>query len=178
MKKIPYLKEVLIHVSVWVCLSIFPLISTSSFSKDFPSDAIPRLIGMPILFYTNYFLLIPKLLLKKKVILYVLASIAFLALFNYILINSISLLSPTGMKPFEGMERYMIEERRFVFAKGFRYVFPVIFSLTYFLLGGIFSLVVDFFKRDRAAKVIQSQQKEMELQFLRTQLNPHFLFNS
>lgn len=61
---------------------------------------------------------------------------------------------------------------------GIKHAIPVVFSLTIFLLGGIFSLVVDFYKRDRESKVLESEQKEIKLQFLRNQLNPHFLFNS
>ncbi|WP_299109821.1 sensor histidine kinase [uncultured Winogradskyella sp.] len=61
---------------------------------------------------------------------------------------------------------------------GIRHAIPIVFSLSIFLLGGIFSLVVDFYKRDRESKELENEQKEIKLQFLRNQLNPHFLFNS
>ena len=62
--------------------------------------------------------------------------------------------------------------------RGLKYVMPLIFILSIFLLGGIFSLVIDFYKRERKAKQLETNKKDMELQFLRTQMNPHFLFNS
>ncbi|MEZ4801711.1 MAG: sensor histidine kinase [Gelidibacter sp.] len=62
--------------------------------------------------------------------------------------------------------------------RGMRYMFPVAFSLSIFLLGGIMALVSDFYKLEHLSKQIETERKEMELQFLRSQLNPHFLFNS
>jgi len=169
-------KELFIHLTVWLCFSLIPL--TTSFIElgRVPSDVVVRLLLMPVLFYSNYLIFVPYLLLKKRLFLYIIVSILFLAIFNLLLINAVS---NTFMQELEAdaavIEQINSDSRIIHFAK---YMVPLIFSFAVFLLGGIFSLVIDFYKRDRIAKSIKTEQKEMELQFLRTQLNPHFLFNS
>ena len=64
------------------------------------------------------------------------------------------------------------------FIKEMKYIVPLILSVSIFLLGGIFALVIDFYKREGESKELESTKKEMEIQFLRAQMNPHFLFNS
>jgi LytS/YehU family sensor histidine kinase len=59
-----------------------------------------------------------------------------------------------------------------------RFVVPAVFSLTVYLLGGIYALVIDFYRRERASRAIEHEKTDIKLQFLRNQLNPHFLFNS
>lgn len=58
------------------------------------------------------------------------------------------------------------------------YFMTFTFSFAFFLLGGVLALTKNFYKRDRITQTIRAQRNETELQFLRAQLNPHFLFNS
>ncbi|WP_299117435.1 histidine kinase [uncultured Winogradskyella sp.] len=173
MKNVSHLKEVFIHISVWLCLSLIPITISFLELDRIPSDVYSRVLLMPVLFYSNYFIFVPKLLLKKKVLLYIVTSVLFLASFNYLMINMVPNVS------FNTMQEEIIKQRGNIrFLKGMRYMMPLIFSLSIFLLGGIFSLVIDFYKRERLSKQLENNKKEIELQFLRTQLNPHFLFNS
>lgn len=80
--------------------------------------------------------------------------------------------------PFEKFESMIKAQENTPIVSDIRYVMLIIFSLSIFLLGGIISLVIDFYQREKHSKELETNQKEMELQFLRTQLNPHFLFNS
>ncbi|MDO6596629.1 histidine kinase [Oceanihabitans sp. 2_MG-2023] len=167
-KKISY-KEIIIHTIVWICISIFPLLTAYIDLGEVPSDMYLRQAMRPILFYVNYSIFVPYLLLRRKLFLYIIISIVFLFLYNYI------------------SEEIIFSEFRNNMPKppnnrggpfGLRHAIPIVFSLSIFLLGGIFSLVVDFYKRDRLSKELQNEQKDIKLQFLRNQLNPHFLFNS
>ncbi|GAA4274510.1 hypothetical protein GCM10022258_38060 [Aquimarina gracilis] len=69
-------------------------------------------------------------------------------------------------------------ENDFPPVKDMRYAMRGVFLFAFFLLGGIFCLMVDFYKRDKLSKETEAQRTETELQFLKAQLNPHFLFNS
>ncbi|MBV7267745.1 sensor histidine kinase [Winogradskyella luteola] len=173
MKNVPHLKELFIHISVWLCFSLIP-ITTSFFELDrVPSNVYSKILLMPILFYSNYFIFVPKLLLRRKVLLYIVTSVLFLVVFNYLTIKIVPNAS------LDTLQEEILKRRGDIpFLRGMRYMMPLIFSLSIFLLGGIFSLVIDFYKRDRLSKQLESNKKEIELQFLRTQLNPHFLFNS
>ncbi len=173
------LKELLIHVFVWLCFSLIPI--TTAFSLDFkkvPTELYYRLPLMPILFYVNYFVLVPKLLLKKRILVYILVSVLFLTAFNYVMVKVIPHSAFATMDKEVIRSEMLKRDMPIPIMKGMRYGIPMVFSLAIFLLGGIFSLVIDFYKRERLSKSMENQQKEMELQFLRTQLNPHFLFNS
>ncbi|MBU2929414.1 sensor histidine kinase [Winogradskyella psychrotolerans] len=170
-KNISY-KELIVHVVVWLCVSIFPLLTAYIDLGEIPSDLYLRQLMRPILFYVNYLVFVPYILLKRKLILYIVVSILFLALYNYI---STELITNTIA---EGFRNRMQPPKPPGGPFGMRHAIPVVFSLSIFLLGGIFSLVVDFYKRDRLSKELENEQKEIKLQFLRNQLNPHFLFNS
>ncbi len=165
-------KELIVHILVWICISIFPLFSAYIDLGKIPSEMYLRLSLRPILFYANYLVFVPYLLLNRKLLLYIFVSIAFLILYNYV---SEELITNTITREFRDFPK---PPNMPAGPFGIRHAIPVVFSLSIFLLGGIFSLVVDFYKRDRESKELENEQKEIKLQFLRNQLNPHFLFNS
>ncbi|MFD2541447.1 sensor histidine kinase [Lacinutrix gracilariae] len=169
--KIAY-KEIIIHTLVWVCLSIFPLLTAYIDLGEIPSGMYLRQALRPIVFYVNYLIFVPYFLLKRKLGLYILVSILFLVLYNYV---TEELLINTAELQFRNMNRpENMPGRPF----RIRHIIPVMFSLSLFLLGGIFSLVVNFYKREHLSKELENKQKDIKLKFLRNQLNPHFLFNS
>ncbi|WP_179334539.1 sensor histidine kinase [Winogradskyella costae] len=170
-KKISY-KEYIVHILVWLCISIFPLLTAYLNLGKIPYEVFLKQLMNPILFYVNYLVFVPYILLKRKLFFYIVASILFLALYNYV--SEVLITNPIRNE-FRNME---MRPNRPGGPFGIRHAIPVVFSLTIFLLGGIFSLVVDFYKRDRLSKELENEQKEIKLQFLRNQLNPHFLFNS
>jgi two-component system LytT family sensor kinase len=126
------------------------------------------------LFYINYTLLIPELIkLRKRYWWYVLSIAALILVMGLIKtviasLNSDIMLSftnqRTNKKEYVDITTYAI---RTIFTSGF---FIVISSLLNF--------AVDWFANDRIQRNLESEKKDMELQFLKSQLNPHFLFNS
>ncbi|WP_179352188.1 sensor histidine kinase [Winogradskyella vidalii] len=170
-KKNPY-REILIHTLVWLFISVFQLFTAYINLGEIPRGMFIRQAITPILFYVNYLVFVPYILLKRKLLLYIVASIAFLVLYNFLteelIFNSVA-------RELRDLPR---PPNRVGGPFGIRHAMPLVFSLTIFLLGGIFSLVVDFYKRERLSKALENEQKEIKLQFLRNQLNPHFLFNS
>jgi len=168
---------VLLHILFWslVTVLLWSLLEPQK-TGGVPKFRYLRMLQGPFLFYINYLILVPMLLLKKRIFWYVLASILFLAFFNFLSVQ----LAPAAPR-LETMEQFNEATKGFRFPpppNGFRYMLPVTFSLSIFLLGGVFALITDFYKRDSTATHMEAKKKEMELQFLRTQLNPHFLFNS
>lgn len=168
----PYkIKTILIHLSIWCCFLLFPLTTAILELGNIPEKMLYRLLSTPVLFYANFSFLIPKLLLRKKIILYLIVSIVFLIIFNLIAFQF------AGGLPFERIE-HLVEENQVKFVKSFKFAIPFALTLSIFLLGGIFKIVLTYFEKERDSKLLENQQKEIQLQFLRTQLNPHFLFNS
>ncbi len=172
MKRTFRIKEFWIHSISWICLLSFPLgITLIQIGKIYPAF-LAQIFFNPIVFYANYSLLAPKLLLKKKIILYIVTSISFLILFNFI-VNKI----PINI-PFDRLDSFIRSEDGFPPVRNLKHAMRGIFFFAFFLLGGIFCLMVDFYKRDKLSKETEVQRTETELQFLKAQLNPHFLFNS
>ncbi|NRR92265.1 sensor histidine kinase [Winogradskyella undariae] len=161
------------HIIIWLCISIFPLLTAYIDLGEIPSAMYFRQVIRPILFYVNYLFLVPYILLKRKLGLYVIVSILFLLLYNYV---GEELIASHFASQFIDMPKS--PSGRPGGPLVIRHAIPLVFSFSIFLLGGIFSLVVDFYKRDRESKELENEQKEIKLQFLRNQLNPHFLFNS
>jgi len=46
------------------------------------------------------------------------------------------------------------------------------------VMSSLLKFATDWFSNERVQRNLESQKKDMELQFLKSQLNPHFLFNS
>ncbi len=113
-----------------------------------------------VLIYTNLQVLIPIFLAKKKNMLYVF--VLFTTIILYILFLRIT-----------GLEKIVYN-----FA-GWRNVFSMVLNTTLFLL---LSLLYWYFKQWQLERegqlVLQNQKLEAELNFLRSQMSPHFMFNA
>ncbi|XLS29533.1 sensor histidine kinase [Flavobacteriaceae bacterium M23B6Z8] len=184
------IQEFWFHLLGWICLLSFPIItSINQFGQVFPELFI-RFLQAPLVFYANYFILAPRFLLEKRILAYVLISIAFLAFVVwFVLFVFPDPALPTasnfdklkGVYPFIGDMPYA-EFKRFEenmpMLRNVPYLLGAVFSLSFFLLGGVFRLMKHFYHRERITKEKEIRRTQTELQFLRTQLNPHFLFNS
>ncbi|GMN07075.1 sensor histidine kinase [Croceitalea sp. MTPC5] len=171
MKKSLKIKEFWIHIIAWVCIATFPLFVSISLFQEYEPGMFLRISFPPLLFYMNYSLLVPKLLLKKKMVAYVGASILFLVFF-ILLVNQVNFFFP--VRGFGEIQNLLGEDQ----LRPIQYFSATFISLAFFLLGGLMKLIKDFYNRDKAQKEIEVQRAETELEFLKAQLNPHFLFNS
>lgn len=123
-------------------------------------------------FYINYILLIPELIKKrKKYWLYIIAFFLLIAA-SALVKTTIAVLNPTDMlgHQMEGKKiEYSVDE----------YVIGKSLIAGFFLVSSaIISFIVDWFSSQSIQRNLETERREMELQFLKSQLNPHFLFNS
>jgi len=141
--------------------------------RDFPNTIVAikitsvKIIALALLVYSTNYLLIPKLLYKKKYLIFfaVYLSLIFGVGLLKIYVNE-KLLSPF----FHGID---------VFSDFRERVYDNIIPL--FLLtstGAAIKLVSDYVQTQRRLAAISKEKSETELKFLKSQINPHFLFNS
>lgn len=125
------------------------------------------------IFYINYIFLIPEFIVKKKkYLLYVLSFLLLIA-------ASVILKTAAAVLYRDDVLTYVNDAKQKVEMPVHNFVIYVIFISGFFLISScIIKFIIDWFATDRIQRSLESERREMELQFLKSQLNPHFLFNS
>ncbi|MES2417914.1 MAG: sensor histidine kinase [Bacteroidota bacterium] len=123
------------------------------------------------LFYINSLILIPDIIKRRqKSWLYVFLLLGLIAVAVIIKLG-IAVIYPEIILEHGQSKRKVVAYNEYIaralFVSGF---FVVISSLLKF--------ATDWFSNERIQRSLESEKKDMELQFLKSQLNPHFLFNS
>ncbi|MCB4809459.1 sensor histidine kinase [Tamlana sp. 62-3] len=176
-KKIP---PIVIHVLLW---TFFLIISASQIYYrigSIPQDFIIRSFTLILAFYLNFNLLVPYLLLNKKIPLYFLVLLAFSFFFSFILHEFLPrpIDSPPNFNS-NNFPKLPPPENHGPLFLNFRGFFPSGgLLLLIFTLSTSIKLGLEWFKSENKRVAIESEKVNSELSFLKAQLNPHFLFNS
>jgi hypothetical protein len=165
------LKTILTHILIWIVLICLPFYFTSKTLIDFhPTKDFHALIHFGIsnvllimLFYLNYFLLIPKMLFRNQYLLYFIICIGlFLLLFK----------SPGWIGDLFTPRRVMIKPDENAIK-----MFPMLFSNSILMYISVFVSSIALRMNNRL-KQIEKFKYNSQLSNLRAQINPHFLFNT
>lgn len=178
---------------LWI--AFFAMLTVSNISMDLGLSAALSAIevaGMILLFYVNTLVLMPRLLVKHKVVLYLVfsgvllfASVSQLAYLADFVIREYdefavaeeeqSLLDiqlPSETRPF-----FEDDDRTSVLEDSLKLKIAVIFVCTYLFSSLLY--YVNKANRDEQERLeLERKRSQMELRFLRSQINPHFLFNA
>lgn len=153
-------KEVIFQISLHIVLFLF-----YSFDRN-----QPQIQEFKVMAFLNYamgafiinYVLLPKLFYKKKYLYFLLSIVVIITAIIYV-------------------EEFVLEKIYYPKTRGTKFlgiiyslldVMPVITILTGFKFGW------DASKKQLQVEALQSSVKESELQFLKSQINPHFLFNN
>ena len=163
----------LIHLSFW-CLYFsffyyqitFPRRGEEvDYSRAF-FDASTHILLMAILSYLNYFYLLPRFLIHKNTIKYLLE---FIVPFTVIVVADLFL------------KRYIYadigEHKRFLYASKF-ILQQATTTLFIAIFVGMLKFAEDWLSLEAKKKELENQKLTAELTFLKAQINPHFLFNT
>lgn len=175
-----------IHVAVWVLLILnhtVPIFQHNAFHsfKDRPQSFGLFIkyflceVGFSsitaLCFYSNYLLVAPQLFVKRnyfKAVLYIVLILMALICWRYIV-------EFWFFKPILGFDNYRGKPvtAEFYISNIFYYYFPA-----YFVYGIIYFFAENWYRTQQREQELQKEQAAAELTFLRSQINPHFLFNS
>lgn len=121
------------------------------------------------LVYFNLYFLMPRFLLKKRI-------------FNYVVVLIVSIIITTLFSSyylyfyFKNINIYLPTSEFFASAPGkIAIITEVILSLC---LSMTLFLIDEWYRKERSIREIEQKQLETELNLLKNQINPHFLFNS
>jgi len=139
--------------------------------QDYPRETgwlvtLIKVVDLAIMVYITNYLLIPRLLYKKK---YVLFGITFLlCVFGFSMLK-MYLEGQVMNRPhlFNMFTQFKV-----------RFYDNVIPHILLVSTGAAFKLLVDYARSQRRLGEISKEKAETELNFLKSQINPHFLFNS
>lgn len=165
---------ILIHVLIWAVVLVMPLFVTSPDRPLMSGMEYVRFLVVPIsfmvIFYINYFLLIDRLLTRHRLAMFIVVNVLMVAvvmaavhlLFRYVL-------PPDLHRP--PKERPLMDTLMFFMRNALMYFLVIGASVAVRMTGG-------WYKAEAARKELEHRRSEAELQNLKSQINPHFLFNT
>lgn len=169
-----YIPQILVHVFIWCVLYGLLLYPFFTLPRPVPIDLLILILAATVMFYINYFYLVPHFLLNEKKIQYITVSVLVFGLVIYGTHLIFPPLTPRGlpnpMHPFQPPQNDLLSFR-------FRLIPIITFGVPY-LFSTMLRVYVGWQKNENLRKSIEKEKIQSELQFFKAQLNPHFLFNS
>ncbi len=167
---------IIMHSLFWLMMLTIAL-ATIYFGKHTTKDLIYSYGLFSMLnisaFYINYIFLIPEFIQKRKKYWIYVFSFIFILAASVLIKTTIAMLNPIDLLQSIGKkgEIHHISISEYIIVSTFFSGFVLVTSC-------IIKFSVDWFSNERIQRNLESEKKDMELQFLKSQLNPHFLFNS
>ncbi|WP_447642316.1 MULTISPECIES: sensor histidine kinase [Chitinophagaceae] len=175
--------QLVFNIITWILILFMPFLFFP-YNRDFSPFHSERfvtwytfsIIYLVAFYYVNGYVFIDKLLARKKILAYIILTLAcfflYLYLFNFI--------SRTAMET----QKFMFEHKRDVkFNRLPKYVYffsagPITLFLISWIGSSVANIVSRWFTAEKVKEEMTKQKLETELSFLKSQVNPHFLFNT
>lgn len=161
------------HIIFWSIYFIFNTLRWGSYFNDYSYSIKTNLIGFPIhmtLCYLNIYVFMPKFVFKKKYVTYV--SFLILSLFMMLLVKF-------------NLTYYLVSEN--VWPEGTEVISKLTLNYSIdMMIGELYvitfvtaiKITMDWLKEHKRLTDLEKLQLETELLFLRSQISPHFFFNT
>ncbi len=169
--------NVIIHIIAWGLLFCSPLMFSGATGKQLTFGEYVFFTGTPlahiVIFYINFFFLINHLLFKRRIGTFILINIGLvvLALLFQSFWWELNLHSIQSLH-LGGHQKGIPPPRTFIFLRD-----SLMFILTAALSVAI-KVTANWYKTENERKEIEKEKSEAVLKNLKSQLNPHFLFNT
>ena len=160
--------SLLLHLTFWAVIGlVHVLVFWLAFdSGHLLTRALSNLALLSFIFYFNARVLVNKILEKKQYALFAVSAVALIVLMVPVRATvNLMFPPPKSNLPIENME------------KAFRVV-ALVSNLGMVLFSTLYQVLVNRIAEERRTMAIIHEQDEAQLQFLRAQINPHFLFNT
>jgi sensor histidine kinase YesM len=164
-----FIKYKLHHLIIW--LLVFGIWYNLRV-KDYPADkgfiiTLLKVADLALMIYIANLLLVPKLLYKKKYFLFGLSYVVMIILSSYAKMQVLGQI-------YNNPSLFAINSENFK-TRIYDNIIPHFFLVT---AGVAVKLVIDFIRTQQRLTEMAKEKAETELNFLKSQINPHFLFNS
>ena len=179
---------ILLHVLGWAILFFFPFVGRDTFTLRFIVKSAFHITILASFFYINMFVLIPHFLFQKKMKIYVgsvlvgivLVCTIYMLFDNWWMEVFSNYLKPELKHHVNGVASNVQEHVRRPSNRsfGFRMIFPLVSSLMVFGISTSLRTINEYQKKEKVQKETENEKLNSELAFLKSQINPHFLFNT
>lgn len=156
-----------IQVSAWVSIvALYGIIFSSYFSLELSVlRGLLNTVPMMVLFYANLYL-VNRFFERGHYLPYLFLNGLLLVLLVFIRVEFNSLFPEIGKQAF-----LQNEQQGWLFG-------AIATSVAILVVSTFYQVLVNRYERERQAQAIIQEQQAAQLQFLRAQINPHFLFNT
>ena len=159
------------HVLFWLCgIGFFIFVGRNSGKLTLQHELIVwgafGIINIS-LFYLNYLLFIPLFLSKKTYGVYILVVVAAMAVYGFLKYGIATIFS-------KDILQYRGDTTDF----SSYFIHTIFTSIVFIFLSVVLKIAVDWVLNERVQRDLENQRLSAELAFLKSQINPHFLFNS
>lgn len=160
--------EIFIHVVIWLLAIFLPLVLFNNPEQELTADKllffIIHISLFVAIFYSNYLFFIPKFLQRKKFILYIISIIISIGLLVMINHYASSQILPEFAAPN---------------AHNYRFRGSLIFFSAFLVtISTSIKVTQNWYYNEKQNNIIKNEKLNSELSFLKSQVNPHFLFNT
>ncbi|MFQ5446814.1 MAG: sensor histidine kinase [Saprospiraceae bacterium] len=158
-----------LHLAFWVVLGTVNYLVIDWFvpARLILLRTLVNLSFMALLFYVNAFVLVNQVLEKKRYLLFGALALVLVLVFVPIRVRVNMLFPPIPTNDLTGAH----PERGFALA-------GLLTNLAIVLFSTLYQVLINRYAIERKSWVIINRQNEAQLQFLKAQINPHFLFNT
>lgn len=168
--------RIIVHILIWgVAWFLLILFFTEGWQDPirFLQRGIPLIVSLLILIAINLVYLLPELYFKRKLSLYFLFSFFLFIGIIWLLNNDLLIFSELAEK-YNVPERLSQQRRNTQAGTWLRFFIPLLIS---FVGSTLIELTHFANKKEKAAISIEKEKLDTEMKFLKSQINPHFLFN-
>lgn len=161
------------HILFWLIYFLFNTFRWGSYFNDYLYSFKTNLLGFPIhmlLSYLNIYFLMPKFVYKRKYLTYIVLILSAIFIMVIAKFNLTYFLVSQDVWP-EGPE--VIHSIKFNYA-----IDMMIGELYVITFVTAIKITLDFLKEHKRVTDLEKAQLETELLFLKTQISPHFFFNT
>lgn len=173
-----------LHIAAWGLIFLIPLYFLFTDTQNnifFYSQLYTAIFSFVIIFYSNYFVLVPRLFLKGKRLWYFIAA-ALLILFLYFLIHELNKYLLANMHRDAEIDAFFAKLNREKRIPRPLASMPVInFFISTILLTGFsmgLRVATTLSQNEKQQKELEKERLNSELAFLKNQISPHFFFNT
>lgn len=174
--------KILIHSIIWCFLIIASLLPFYQNFTSINAEFYVQWFSGILLFYANYFYFVPNLLLQKKYAAYLGIILSIVSILTCIKIFYFSpeFHNMPHQRIFDSNGKEIIREK-FFFKKRPPFFFKFFPSLFYLFIVSISTLIKtlsEYYTNQQNKLISETRKTSTELNYLRKQTNPHFLFNA